>query len=94
MNTDLEARRLYLWLLSLDRKQLTAGRIRSCYEEVHGGKGHFFDRGTMKFFGDSMANLRAYVSDCGQIILARRRPVRYGGTGEWLVTPEMRLVSC
>ena len=44
----------------------------------------FFTRKTMKFFGDTMANFGAYTED-GQRILYRKKPVKHGGVGSWIV---------
>ena len=35
-------------------KRMTASDLKFHYEQAQGG--HFFDRGSMKFFGDTMAN--------------------------------------
>lgn len=42
---------------------------------------YFFDRATMKFFGDTMANYGTYGTTIGGravIALYRKRPVKYG----------------
>ena len=36
------------------RNKLTASDLKFHYEQAQGG--HFFDRGSMKFFGDTMSN--------------------------------------
>lgn len=53
-----------------------------------GHDSHFFDRDTMRFFGDTMANYRvrsATVTKRGEAVevweLCRRRPVKGGRTG-------------
>ena len=47
------------------------------YERIKGASGHFFDRATMRFFGDTMKNYG--VRDCGKWVeLFRRRSVKHG----------------
>ena len=64
----------FLWLL----ENVSPSNIRAAYAEFQGG--YFFDSKTMKFFG-------ARVNDCGQLVLYRRRPVKHGLAGGWIVDP-------
>lgn len=55
---------------------MTPSQLKAEYLKHHQG-GHYFNRGTMKFFGDTMANYR--VIDRGNVWeLARRSPVSHG----------------
>jgi len=44
---------------------------------------HFFDRQTLKFFGDTMKNFGVFQED-GEIFIYRKKPVKHGLTGTWL----------
>jgi hypothetical protein len=68
---------------------MTVSGLRKLYERNNPG-GHFFDRGTMRFFGDTMANFG--VRDGGKVDtysgesvdawqLYRKRPVNGGLVG-------------
>lgn len=71
-------------------KRMTASDLKWHYEMKH-PDGHFFDRETMKFFGDTMSNygVRANTvtvreSDGNVVecyVLYRRRAVKHGLTG-------------
>ena len=71
----------FLWLL----ENVSPSNIRAAYAEFQ--RGYFFDSETMKFFGDTMKNFGARVNDCGQLVLYRRRPVKHGLAGGWIVDP-------
>lgn len=55
---------------------LTPSQIRALYLSRN-PDGHGFDRGTMRFFGDTMRNFRA-VRTVDGYRLERRRPVKHG----------------
>lgn len=57
--------------------------IRAAHEAMH-PTGHFFSRGAMKFFGDTMRNFGAFRADNGAVILYRRHPVKHGLQGRWI----------
>ena len=55
---------------------MTPSELKSRYQATH-PHGHFFDRRTMRFFGDTMANYG--VRDAGtHWALYRKRPVKHG----------------
>ena len=55
---------------------MTPSQLKAHYLE-HRPDGHYFNRSTMRFFGDTMANYR--VIDRGNVWeLARRSPVSHG----------------
>lgn len=63
-------------------KKMTPSDIKYYYRE----DGHFFDRQTMKFFGDTMSNFGAYTDDKGERILYRKKAVKHGLIGNgWKV---------
>ena len=50
-------------------------------------RGHFFDRKTMRFFGDTMASFGVYTDDSGNRVMYRKKTVKGGpGRNDWLVT--------
>ena len=60
--------------------------LKAIYQKMN-PDGHYFDRKTMRFFGDTMANYRLYTTevvdkDMGQLgfvyELARAKPVKHG----------------
>jgi hypothetical protein len=69
---------------------MTASELKSLYER-NNPEGHYFERSTMRFFGDTMRNY--YVVDAGEVetygsdekipawALCRRRPVKGGFVG-------------
>jgi hypothetical protein len=59
----------------MSNPKMTLAELKYQYQER--GNGHFFDRKTMAFFGDTMANYG--VRDRGDYWeLYRRRPVKHG----------------
>lgn len=48
---------------------------------------HFFDRDTMRFFGDTMRNFGAFTDERGRVILYRKKWVKHGLDGRWLYNP-------
>lgn len=55
---------------------MTPSQLKAEYQR-HNPDGHFFDRKTMSFFGDSMKNYGVY--DAGSHwALYRKRPVKHG----------------
>ena len=59
---------------------MTASELKARYLEIK-PDGHFFDRQTMKFFGDTMANYGVKLFEHNGIEYAelyRKRPVKHG----------------
>lgn len=54
---------------------------------------HFFDRDTMRCFGDTMKNFGVRVEKDGVIYLYRKKPVKHGLLGEWIFDPELRTLK-
>ena len=49
-------------------------------------RGYFFDRDTMRFFGDTMASFGAYTDDSGNRIMYRKKTLKGGpGRNDWKV---------
>ncbi len=55
---------------------MTPSELKYNYE-CNNPDGHFFDRKTMKFFGDTMANFKVIKHDDGYT-LERKKPVKHG----------------
>jgi len=58
---------------------MTPSELKQNYEEKVGG--HFFDRKTMKFFGDTIKNYGCYsykIDDVEVWALRRKNPVKHG----------------
>lgn len=53
---------------------------------------HFFDRATLKFFGDTMKNFGVYTED-GQTLVYRKNPAKHGLTGTWRFDPEKAILT-
>ena len=53
--------------------------------EAAGHDSHFFDRDTLRFFGDTMSNYsvrRAIVGGRDVYVLSRKRPVKHGNQAD------------
>jgi hypothetical protein len=61
----------------------TPSEIRARHEELR-PQSHFFSRGAMKFFGDTMRNFGSFRADNGAVILYRKHPVKHGLQGRWI----------
>lgn len=60
---------------------MTPSQLKAAYQQAH-PDGHFFDRKTMKFFGDTMKNFGC--EDAGtHWYLWRKRPKPYQSVGFW-----------
>ena len=69
----------------------TPSQIRAAHGT--GESRHFFDRQTMRFFGDTMRNFGSYRDAGGNVYLYRRKAVKHGLRGRWLfneVTGDLR----
>lgn len=60
---------------------MTATQLKSMYQNNEGG--HFFDRKTMNFFGDTMKNFGVVSHDEGWL-LYRKKPVKHGLKGGFI----------
>ena len=58
---------------------MTPAELKRQYIE-HNQEGHFFDRATMKFFGDTMRNFSVTNGD-NVWILARKKPTKHRKAG-------------
>ena len=56
------------------------------YHLKHYPDSYFFEPKTMKFFGDTMKNFGIFTDDEGYKYLYRKKPVKHGLTGTWLLT--------
>jgi hypothetical protein len=78
------------------RKTPTASDIKAA---VSGREdSHFFDRKTLKFFGDTMSNFGTYTEvgstpGSTRIILYRKRAVKHGLTGRWVFDPVAKTLT-
>lgn len=58
-------------------KTPTIYEIKAEYEAKKGSNGHFFDRSTMRFFGDTMKNLGTYTdNETGTVYIYRKRAMK------------------
>lgn len=72
--------------MAIVNKELISKMRPSDIKHYYRQDGHFFDRGTMKFFGDKMGNFGAYTDDNGDRILYRKKAVKNGLIGNgWRV---------
>ena len=55
---------------------MTASELKALHEE-HNPESLFFDRKTMRFFGDTMKNYGVCIWENGLIELFRKRPVKH-----------------
>lgn len=60
---------------------MTPAQIKYAYQDKR-PDGHFFDRGTMKWFGDTMASYGTRTID-GQIYMYRKRDKMVNVFGNW-----------
>jgi len=62
--------------------RLTVSQLRHMYElkaKEQGLGGHFFNKDTMKFFGDSMSNYKVTIDKENRVyVLSRKKPVKNG----------------
>lgn len=56
---------------------MTPSKLKAHYQQAN-PDGHFFDRKTMQFFGDTMANYGVCEGPENTWELYRRRPVKHG----------------
>lgn len=71
-------------------KTPTIYEIKAQYEQKKGNDGHFFDRKTMRFFGDTMKNLGTYTDkETGTIYVYRKRAMKpHMPLTHWVFDPE------
>lgn len=70
-------------------KTPTIYEIKADYEAKKGNDGHFFDRATMKFFGDTMKTLGTYTDETGAVYVYRKRANKpHMPLTHWLWNPE------
>lgn len=65
----------------------TSSDLKYIYQQ-NNPNGHFFDRKTMKFFGDTMRNFGVRRTEDGNIELYRRKPVMHGLQKSHYFTPD------
>lgn len=70
----------------------TAADIRAYHEEMVPDS-HFFDRDTLKFFGDTMSNFGVFTNNDGLRCIYRKHPVKHGLTGSWRLEFDGRLTK-
>lgn len=56
---------------------MNATQLKAAYQR-NNPEGYFFERDTMKFFGDTMKNYRVTGPLEGMYTLSRRKPVKHG----------------
>ena len=54
---------------------------------------HFFDRKTLKFFGDTMKNFGVFKNDNGEICVYRKKAVKHGLWGSWIYNPKKKTLT-
>lgn len=65
---------------------MTASEVKRKYEQ-NDPDGHFFDRSTMRFFGDTMSNFGCYDGGHSWVIY-RKKPVQFGLMGNFAFQKE------
>lgn len=71
-------------------KTPTIHEIKALYEQGKGNNGHFFDRSTMRFFGDTLRDLGTYTDkESGSVYVYRKRANKpHIPLTRWLWNPE------
>ena len=63
-------------------KKPTVAEVKAAYQNSQGADGHFFDRDTMQFFGDTMKSFAVYRNG-DDLYLYRKPTARVNVFGKW-----------